>query len=221
MQDNPKYESYIVDFYLPEAIIVDAKILILGYTALLILDYILIKNDAKIARVIHPKLLRLIIATYHFFIPIFFASKYDFGNISFMLHPWSTAAQIVYLTKSKMGFTDWLTMMIKTVTFQDDSPTTDSPREIRLKGLQKVVRGVAKYVFMKVALDGILPPDLSDLLALPFYSSKAMFITYILAVRIYCMMSCVDIIMGFMQAVFMIRFNDIFDNPFLATRYTH
>jgi Na+-transporting NADH:ubiquinone oxidoreductase subunit NqrE len=218
MGANPKYESHFVDLYLPPATIVPVEILILGYTLLLLLDYVLIKNDEKIARVISPKLLRFIIATYHFLVPIFFASKYDFGNISFMIHPWTTAAQIVFLTKSDMSFGDWIPFVIKVATFQDDSPTTDTPREIRLKGLQKVARGIAKFAFMKVALDGILPEDLSDLLALPFYSPKAMFITYVLALRIYCMLSTVDIIMGFTQAVFLIRFNDLFDNPFLATR---
>jgi hypothetical protein len=218
MESNPKYGSYIVDFYLPPAMIVPVEILTLGYTCLLLLDYVLIKNDTKIARVISPKTLRLIIATYHFLVPIFFASKFDFGNISFMLHPWTTATQIVFLGKSNLSFKDWISMMVKVATFQDVSPTTDTPRQIRVKGLEKVGRGIAKFEFMKVALDGILPADLSDLLALPFYSPKAMFITYVLAVRIYCMLSSVDIIMGFTQAVFLIRFNDLFDNPFLSTR---
>ncbi|KAL9540171.1 hypothetical protein MBANPS3_009838 [Mucor bainieri] len=214
---NQRYASYIVDIKLPPAITVPAGTLTVVYTLVLILDYALVKNDAKFSAFITPMQLRALIATYHFLIPIFFASKYDFGNISFMLHPWSMAAQIIFLSTSSVTLKEYLQTLFKVALFLDDSPTTKTQQQIRLEGVQKIVRGFAKLVFMKVALDGILPDDLSDLLGMPFYSPRAMFITYVLAVRIYCMMSLVDIPMGVLQATLLIRFHDLFDNPFLAT----
>lgn len=182
MVDQQSYKSYIIDIHLPPAIIVDPLLLSLGYALVLIFDFILIKNDTK-----------------HFILPIFFATKYDFGNISFMMHPWSLAAQIVFLAKSELSLTNWLKMLIKTATFQDDSPTTETSTEIRLAGLKKLIRGLAKFVFMKLFLDGVLPVD-------------------ILAVRIYCMLGVTDVLMGVVQSLFLIRFKDVFNNPFIASR---
>lgn len=216
---NQRYESYIVDIKLPPPITVHAGVLTIAYILVLILDYLLVKNNAKFSAYITPLQLKTFIATYHFFIPIFFASKYDFGNISFMLQPWTFAAQIVFLSNSSVTLREYIPKLIKIAIFQDDSPTIMTNQQIRLDGLKKIIRGIVKFSFMKIALDGILPDDLSDLLALPFYSPKALFITYILAFRIYCMISLVDIFMGTVQAVFLIRFHDLFDNPFLATRY--
>lgn len=216
---NQRYASYVVDIKLPPAITVSAGTLTAAYTLVLILDYLLVKNDAKFSAFITPMQLRALIATYHFFIPIFFASKYDFGNISFMLHPWSMAAQIIFLSTSTVTLKEYLQTLLKVALFLDDSPTTRTQQQIRLDGIKKIARGFSKLLFMKIALDGILPDDLSDLLAMPFYSPRAMLITYVLAVRIYCMMSLVDIPMGVLQATLLIRFHDLFDNPFLATRY--
>lgn len=216
---NQRYASYVVDVKLPPATTVPAGTLTAAYTLVLVLDYVLVKNDAKFSAFITPMQLRALIAIYHFFIPIFFASKYDFGNISFMLHPWSMAAQIIFLSTSSVPLTEYLQTLLKVTLFLDDSPSAKTQKQIRLDGVKKIARGFAKLLFMKVALDGILPKDLSDLLAMPFYSPRAMFITYVLAVRIYCMMSIVDILMGVLQATLLIRFHDLFDNPFLATRY--
>lgn len=218
MKENAPYGSYVVDFSLPPAIIVSPIYLTVGYILTFILDYFLIKNDTKLASIISPSKLRYCIGIYHFILPILFASKYDFANISFMLHPWSTAAQIVFLAKSDLVFKDWITMFWKIASFQDDSPTTSTSNEIRLQGLKKSMRGLLKIGFMKLFLDGLLPPDLSDLLALPFYSPQALFITYILAVRIYCMAGITDVIMGIVQSISLIRFGDLFDKPFLASR---
>ncbi|KAI9480670.1 MAG: hypothetical protein EXX96DRAFT_563717 [Benjaminiella poitrasii] len=212
-------ESYIMNIKLPPAVTVPAHILTLGYSLILIIDYILVKNESKLSSIVSQNQLRCIIATYHFVLPIAFASKYDFGNISFMIQPWTLAAQIVFLANSDMTLLgDWLPKLIKTATFQDDRPTTETSMEIRLSGLKKVMRGIAKMSFMKVVLDGLLPEDLSSLLELPFYSPRAWFITYVLAFRIYCMLSVVDIVTGVFQASFLIRFHDIFDSPFIATR---
>jgi len=216
---NQRYASYVVDIKLPPAITVSVGTLTTAYALVLILDYLLVKNDAKFSAFVSPMQLRAVIATYHFLIPIFFASKHDFGNITFMLHPWSIAAQIIFLSSSSMTVKEYSQTLLKAAVFLDDSPTTKTHQQIRLDGMKKVVRGLAKLAFMKIALDGILPEDLSDLLALPFYSPRAMFLTYVLAVRIYCMMSIVDIPMGVLQATLLIRFHDLFDNPFLATRY--
>lgn len=218
MVDPQNYKSYIVDIHLPPAIIVHPLLLSLGYALVLILDFILIKNDTKLALIISPTQLRFLIGAYHFILPILFGTKYDFGNISFMMHPWSTAAQIAFLAKSNIPLTNWLKMLIKTATFQDDSPTTETRTEIRLAGLKKLIRGLTKFVFMKLFLDGVLPKDLSDLLALPFYSPRSIFITYILAVRIYCMLGVTDVLMGLVQSLSLVRFKDVFNNPFIASR---
>ncbi|CEP10043.1 hypothetical protein [Parasitella parasitica] len=214
---NIRYESHLVDIKLPPPTTVPVSILTAGYILVLLLDYVLVKNDAKFSPFITPMQLRVFIATYHFLIPMFFASKYDFGNISFMLQPWSLAAQVVYLSKSSVTLKEYLPRLIKIATFQDDRPTTKTNWQIRLDGLKKIARGAAKFSFMKIALDGILPQDLSDLLGMPFYTPKALFITYVLAFRIYCMMSLSDVIMGATQSMFLIRFHDLFDNPFLST----
>ncbi|KAL7314235.1 hypothetical protein PS15m_005833 [Mucor circinelloides] len=214
---NQRYASYVVDIKLPPAITVSVGTLTTAYAFVLILDYLLVKNDAKFSAFVSPVQLRVVIATYHFLIPIFFASKHDFGNITFMLHPWSIAAQIIFLSTSSVTVKEYSQTLLKAAVFLDDSATTKTHQQIRLDGVKKVARGLAKLAFMKIALDGILPEDLSDLLALPFYSPRAMFLTYVLAVRIYCMMSIVDIPMGALQATLLIRFHDLFDNPFLAT----
>lgn len=217
MSSSP-YTSYVVDIHLPPAIIISPVILTLGYALVLTMDYVLIKNDMKLAPIISPMKLRGLIAVYHFLLPIIFASKYDFGNISFMLQPWTTALQIVFLAKSDLSIKKWILMLFKVATFQDDSPTADSSREIRIQGLKKIIRGLAKAAFMKFVLDGLLPHDLSDLLGMPVFSTRSLFITYVLAFRIYCMMGITDIIMGLVQCTCLIRFKDIFDNPFMATR---
>ncbi|KAI7890153.1 uncharacterized protein EV154DRAFT_256623 [Mucor mucedo] len=217
MSSSP-YTSYVVDIHLPPAIIIPPVILTLVYVLVLTIDYVLIKNDAKLASIISPMKLRVLIAVYHFLLPIVFASKYDFGNISFMLQPWTTALQIVFLAKTDLSIKKWVAMLFKVATFQDDSPTTDTSREIRIQGLKKVARGSIKFVFMKLVLDGLLPKDLSDLLGMPVFSPRALFITYVLAFRIYCMMGVTDIIMGLVQCTCLIRFKDIFDNPFMASR---
>ncbi|KAK4520542.1 uncharacterized protein ATC70_006419 [Mucor velutinosus] len=214
---NQRYASYVVDIKLPPAITVPAGTLTAAYTLVLTLDYVLVKNDAKFSAIITPMQLRALIAIYHFLIPIIFASKYNFGNISFMLYPWSMAAQIIFLSTSSVTLKEYLQTLFKVVLFLDDSPTAKTHQQIRFDGVKKIARGFAKMLFMKFALDGVLPDDLSDLLAMPFYSPRAMFITYVLAVRIYCMMSLVDILMGVLQATLLIRFHDLFDNPFLAT----
>lgn len=219
MSNKKQYSSYVVDLQLPPAVIVSPALLTLGYTVVLFMDYILLKNDTKLRNIISPKQLRFFICVFHFILPIIFASKYDFGNISFMLHPWTNAAQIMFLTKSNITFKEWIQMMFKFASFQDESPTTDTPKDIRLAGIKKVVRGIAKFAFMKLVLDGLLPEDLSSLLAIPFYKPQAMFITYILAVRIYCMLGVSDVIMGVVQSLFLIRFQDVFDNPFISSRF--
>ncbi|KAI7903750.1 uncharacterized protein BX663DRAFT_433542 [Cokeromyces recurvatus] len=134
-----------------------------------------------------------------------------------MLQPWALAAQIVFFTNSSITLKDWLSKLIKISTFQDDTPTTETDMEIRLNGLKKMIRGIIKTAFMKVVLDSLLPDNIASLLAIPFYKPKACFITFILALRIYCMISVVDIITGVIQTIFLIRFNDIFNNPLLAT----
>lgn len=218
MSNTSHYTSYVVNIRLPPAITVSPVILTIGYVLALIMDYVLIKNDTKLASIISPTKLRYTIASYHFILPIVFASKYDFANISFMLQPWTTAAQIVFLAKSDLTVKEWISMLFKVATFQDDSPTTDISNEIRIQGIKKMIRGVAKFGFMKIVLDGLLPKDLSDLLSIPFYSPQALFITYVLAVRIYCMMGITDVIMGIVQSLFLVRFKDVFDNPFIASR---
>ncbi|KAI9269588.1 hypothetical protein EDC94DRAFT_599309 [Helicostylum pulchrum] len=217
MSSNSLYKSYVVDIILPPAIIVSPITLTIGYTLTFILDYFLMKHDTKLSSFISPTKLRYAIGIYHFLLPTLFASKYDFGNISFMLHPWSTAAQVVFLAKANLPVKDWIIMFFKTVTFQDDSLTNKTANEIRIDGLKKAARGLLKFAFMKIFLDGLLPKDLSDLLSLPFYSPKALFITYILAVRIYCMLGVTDIVMGIAQSLSLIRFKDVFDNPFIAS----
>lgn len=212
------YKSYVADIHLPPAIIVSPFVLTFGYALALTMDYVLIKNDTRFAHIISPMKLRCLIAVYHFLLPIIFASKYDFGNISFMLQPWTAALHIVFLAKSDLSIKEWISMLFKLATFQDDDPTTDTPQEIRTKGLKKMLRGLAKFGIMKIVLDGLLPKDLSDLLSMPVFSPRALFITYVLAFRIYCMMGITDVIMGAVQTTCLVRFKDIFDNPFMAKR---
>lgn len=218
VNSNEVYDSYIVDFKLPPATIILPIPLAFIYLSVLCLDYVLIRNDTKLASIISPTQLRLLIFGCHFMLPILFETKHKFLNISYMLQPWSLALQVVFLAKSDLTFKNWLLMLLKTATFQDDSPTSEAPHEIRKKGFEKTLRGVAKYVFMKIVLDRVLPKDYTDLLAMPFFDPKALFFTYIFAVRIYCMMGLSDLIMGIIQSIFLIRFKDIFDNPFIASR---
>jgi hypothetical protein len=218
VDSNELYDSYIADFKLPPAILVPPVTLAIGYMLVLSLDYILIRNDTKFASIISPTQLRLFIFTYHFMLPILFETKHKFLNISYMLQPWSLALQIVFLAKSNLTLKDWISMLFKTATFQDDSPNIETASEIRKKGFKKILRGVTKILFMKIVLDRLLPRDFSDLLGMPYFDPKALFITYVLAVRIYCMMGISDVIMGIIQSISLIRFKDIFNNPFIASR---
>lgn len=213
------YRSYLFEIQLPEPIIVPAGILTFGYALTLGFDYLLVKNEKRLSKYISSSKLFTMIGVYHFILPIVFASKYNFGNISFMLHPWSIAIQIVFLANSNITWNEWLVSLSRIVTSIDDSPTTDTPREIRLKGLKKVVRGCAKFAFMRLVLDKYLPDDLSILLSYPVFSLQSFYITYLLALRIYCMIGISDVLIGIVQGLFLTRIHDSFDNPFFAYRY--
>ncbi|KAI8977401.1 hypothetical protein BDF20DRAFT_836210 [Mycotypha africana] len=226
----PHVGSYVTYLRLPTPVILPVQTLAFIYMGVLFFDYFLIKTVPTTTR--QTKIiLHVFIATYHFILPIFIASKYDFGNISFMVQPWILAAQIIYLANKKqiadiksnknstlVAFKGWITQLVKIATFQDESKANLSKQQIRIRGLKKTVRGLAKFAFMKLLLDPvILPKNLSTILKYPFYSFKALYLTYALGWKIYCMMSVTDIIMGVAQAITLIRFNDVFDNPFMST----
>lgn len=219
MNNSSIYRSYLFEIKLPEPIVVPAGILTVGYAIVLAFDFLLVRNEKKLSKFISPLQLYTLIGLYHFILPILFESKYNFGNISFMLHPWSVAGQIIFLANSNMTAKQWVWNCVKIASCQDESPTTDTNREIRIKGLKKVARGCAKIAFMKIVLDRLLPDDLSILLSYPVFSLDSLYLTYILAFRIYCMVSVSDVITGLVQALFSIRFLDTFDNPFMAYRY--
>lgn len=212
------YPSYLFEIKLPKPIIVPAGTLTLGYAITLAFDYLLVRNEKKFSRYLSPVQLHFMMGVYHFILPIVFASKYDFGNLSFMLHPWSVALQIIFLTNSQLTWKQWLKNIIRIATFLDESPTMETDREIRLKGLKRVARGIAKIAFMKIVLDRLLPDDLSILLSYSVFSLESFYITYVLAFRIYCMTSCSDVLTGLVQSLFLIRFQDAFHNPFVAYR---
>lgn len=211
--------SYVTYIKLPSTKVLPVPSLVAMYSLTLVIDYLLVRNEKRLSSIIPPFLLRSLIGVYHFILPLYFDSKYEIANISFMLQPWIYAIQIFFLTESGISLREWIPMMIKIGTFQDETPNTLSNNDVRLGGMKKLLRGTAKLVFMRLVLDQFLPKDLSIILHYPVYNPKAMFLTYVLAMRIYCMMSLVDVLMGLLQIVFLVRFQDLFDNPFMSSRY--
>jgi hypothetical protein len=210
-----QFESPILNITLPEAITIPTIPLTLFYVGLLILDYFLLRHDTKLP--IHPTHLRVIIGLYHFIIPFFIASPHAFANISFMLQPWASATQIVYLSQTKTSLTEWIPKMIKIASFQDTQSTL-APTEIRKKGLVKIARALIKFTVMKCVVDRILPNHYTLLLKFPFYDPFSLVMTYLFAVRIYCMMGVADLGMGIVQTLFAVPFHDVFNNPFWTSR---
>ncbi|KAI8882737.1 hypothetical protein K501DRAFT_250774 [Backusella circina FSU 941] len=209
-----RYDSPILNITLPPAITIPTIPLTLLYGGLLTLDYFLLRYDSKLP--INPTHLRIIIGLYHFIIPFCIDSPYAVGNISFMLQPWASTAQIVYLSQTKTSLTEWIPKMIKIATFQDTQAALP-PNEIRKKGLIKVARALVKYTVMKCVVDWILPNHYSLVLRFPFYNPFSLVMTYLFAVRIYCMMGVTDFVMGIIQTLFAIPFHDVFNNPFWAS----
>ncbi|KAI8971360.1 hypothetical protein BDB01DRAFT_699167, partial [Pilobolus umbonatus] len=116
-----------------------------------------------------------------------------------------------------LSFRQWLPVAIKLNTFQDENTeTAHTDSDIRTAGFKKMMRGIAKISFIKFILIQLYPSDISDLLSMPIFSLKGLFLTYILAFRIYCMMGLSDVVMGIVQMATAIRFKDIFDNPFIS-----
>jgi hypothetical protein len=83
--------------------------------------------------------------------------------------------------------------------------------------MYKIGRGILKYVFLRILVEFVMidPTRINDL---DFFSSSAAY--YLYGLFLYLNFAQItDFMFGFYQAVFGIEMDEMFDSPFLSTRY--
>lgn len=220
-----------IEVPLPSPVIVQPLPLLGFYSALLALDYLLLRNERQLP--VTGKQLRVFLGIFHGLIPLFLVSKWSPYNLFFVTMPWFFVAYSSTIPTDRLSFREWglafyailldISDMDRQRMAQHPSQYMETlgklPKEkIRLQGLLKVMRGVAKLLFSARCIDPWLPPKYSTLLTLSWLSPQSLILTVLFGCKAYCFLGVTDILLGFEQVVLGWPLIDLFHSPILSYR---
>jgi hypothetical protein len=203
-----------VDIALPPAHILPAHKLILLYSATLLFDFILLRNEYHVNKVISPFQLRFAMAIYHIIIPMIYISSYPPANILYAAGPWFLASYSAHMPTEDLTAEKWVRTLFK-ITIEDEQGTNTS--KIRLQGLSKIALGIFKIAFMHLFINPLLPHHAEYALDYPWLHPMSLMYTVLYGVKAYCMLGIVDVFMGVEQSLFAWNMVPLFNSPIIAS----
>ncbi|KAI8362825.1 hypothetical protein BD560DRAFT_404215 [Blakeslea trispora] len=204
----PVYESSLLNIPLPSPKVVPGSYLLGLYTCMLGTDYFLLRHQLPIGK----RIIRISIVAAHAVVPLVIISPFQPNNVAFAALPWFLASYSAYLPSEHLTMKQWIKALSQTVI---DSSRPAKPSE----GFWKLVRGVTKLVALTVLVDQWLPSKPQEIFQYPYFSTTSFINTFLFGVKAYLILGASDILAGVVEIVSGKRIIDVFDAPYLATRY--
>lgn len=205
-----------IDIALPEAHILPVHKLVLLYSISLLLDFLLLRNECLVSKVISPFQLRVAMGIYHAIIPMVYISSYPPANILFAAAPLFLASYSAQIPTKDLTVEKWANTILKITTNEQDTNTA-SPAKVRIQGMAKVALGIFKIAFMRLFIDPLLPHHPENALEYSWLHPMSLVYMVLYGTKSYCMLGMVDVFMGTEQALFAWNMVQLFNSPILAS----
>ncbi|ORX47057.1 hypothetical protein DM01DRAFT_1327425 [Hesseltinella vesiculosa] len=209
--------DYFVLFRLPPAVVVSPVVVFPIYMAALLMDYLII-SYIRLHRssAVSSTGFFIIVIAYHILIPLSIVSTSPGLNVFFTAAPLYMAMFTASLPPNELASIRRWGYRLST-----DLVDPDQGGRVRLHGLAKVFRGLFKLIFNQAIVNpyglGDMNNDLKQILTQPWYEPQAVLYHLVLGIKAYCLLGIVDMWLGAEQALFGVRYIDIFNSPILSS----
>jgi hypothetical protein len=207
--------SPLLNINLPDPIVIPAAQLTGLYACMLGIDYILLRNQKKLA-FISKNTLRVGLTVVHAIVPLAVVSPLSPNNVTFAAVPWFLASYSAYLPTENFTLTEWIRALYSTIV--DRSSDIADKKNVHVQGLVKTARGIAKLAILYLGVEPLLPTMPDEMLKYPWLSKKSLSDTFLFGLKAYLILGAVDVTTGLAQALTGWCMVDMFDSPLLATR---
>lgn len=221
----------LVDVDLFEPLVVPASQLLLFYTALVSVDYLLLRNEPRLPITGIP--LRFVLGIVHAFIPLAIISPYAPYNLFFATCPWFIVSYTAALPTWRLSYRKYLTAFYAVILDVSDeerlqlaqgrsenfggSAALDSVGT-RVRGLLKIGLGIGKWVLVTRYVDPLLPEKYSVIFSYAWLDPRSLALTLLLGIKAYLMLGVTDIGCGIEQVILGVRMVDLFHSPIISSR---
>lgn len=208
------FSSPLLNINLPDPIVIPAAQLTGLYACMLGIDYVLLRNQQKVAFLCSKNTLRVGMTVVHALVPLAVVSPLSPNNVSFAAIPWFLASYSAYLPTENFTLTEWIKALYGTIVDKNAAET----KNVHVQGLVKTLRGVAKLSVLYFGVEPLLPTMPDEMLNYPWLSQKSLSDTFLFGLKSYLILGAVDVTTGLAQASTGWCMVDMFDAPLLATR---
>lgn len=158
------------------------------------------------------------LTVFHLLLPLIAEPINTAWTTVYIAYPWFLATVGVYVSrihnKQHLSAQNWLRLIIV-----EGLGDKNQVENVQLDSIRKIVNVLCGLAFSRLFLKRFLPVNPQLLCEYPWYSFKSVYLCLLMGIKGYILMNCSSLGMAAIQAISGIKTVEVFNQPFLATRY--